>query len=153
MGADLKRKEARKRKFGGQESESLFDTVPPKKKSKQAPPLPSSSERISTAGKSAAGKVAVVEESTDGGKEENLATQKAQRFIVFIGPSTLCQYGSVSRLTVLYSPQAIYPTLQPMSQYASTLRRSILNRSGIGKKRIQESLKASHSWNLKGTIE
>lgn len=85
MGADLKRKEARKRKFGSQESESLFDTVPPKKKSKQAPPLPSSSERISTAGKSAAGKVAVVEESTDGGKEENLATQKAQRFIVFIG--------------------------------------------------------------------
>ncbi len=101
MGADLKRKEARKRMFGSQNRDFLFDAnvqldledtsgnEPPKKKSKQALPLPSSSGEIPTAGKNAVGKVAVVEESTDHGKEEKSGNQKAQRFIVFIGLSTL----------------------------------------------------------------
>ena len=123
MGADLKRKEARKRKFENQNSESLFDagvkldledspaSESPKKKSKQVPPPPSSSEEIP-----AAGKVAVVDESTDQGKEENPANQKAQRFIVFIGPSTLFKYARLSDLTALFLHQAIYPTLQRMSQ-------------------------------------
>ena len=98
MGADLKRKEARKRMFGSQNRDSanvqldLEDTSanePPRKKSKQALPPPSSSQEIPTAGGNAAGKVAVVEQSTDQGKEGKSANQKAQRFIVFIGPSTL----------------------------------------------------------------
>lgn len=106
MGADSKRKQARRRKFGGQESEPLLDTginldlkdtsanEPPKKKSKQAPPPRSSPEDRFPAGKGAAGNVAVVDESTDWGKEENLAAQKARRFIVFIGPSTL-EYSNI----------------------------------------------------------
>ncbi len=101
MGADLKRREDRKRKFGGQSRDILFDADVQldledtsaneslKKKSKQALPPPSSSEEIPTAEKDAAGKVAVVEESTDQGKEEKSVNQKAQRFIVFIGLSTL----------------------------------------------------------------
>lgn len=128
MGADLKRKEARKRKFESQNSESSFDagikmdledsqaSESPKKKSKQMPPSPSPSEEIPTAEKSAAGKVAVVDESTDQAKEENPAKRKAQRFIVFIGPSNLFKYAWLSDLTVLFLHQAIYPTLQRMSQ-------------------------------------
>lgn len=114
MGSDLKRKEARKRKFEGQHSESLLDAGvksglegtsaggPLQKKSNQAPPPPSSLERIPTAEKIATRKVAVVDESTDQGKEEESATQKAQRFIVFIGPSTLFKYAWLSRLTALF---------------------------------------------------
>ncbi|CAD6590829.1 MAG: hypothetical protein ASARMPRED_005074 [Alectoria sarmentosa] len=95
MGADIKRKEARKRKFGGQNSESLLEAgvqmnlggssvdEPAKKKSKQAPPP--SSRNVSTVVKNTIGKVAVADESTEQGIEEHLATQKAQRFIVFIG--------------------------------------------------------------------
>lgn len=128
MGADLKRKEARKRKFGGQNSEPLLDAgvrldlegtssdEPPKKKPKQAPPPLSLLEKIPTAEKNAAGKVALVDESTNQGKEEKSATQKAQRFIVFIGPSTLFKSAWLSRLTALFLHQAIYLTLQHMSQ-------------------------------------
>ena len=117
MGADLKRKGARKRKFGGQNSESLLDTgvkldfegtsanEPPKKKSKQAPLAPSSSESIFMAEKITAGKVAVVVESTDQGTEETSPTQKAQRFIVFIGPSSLFRYAWLSHLTACFSPR------------------------------------------------
>lgn len=115
MGADLKRKEARKRKFGGKNSESLLLDAgvkldlertsadePPKKKLKQAPPPPPSfSDNIITIENIAAGKVAVVDESTDQGQEETLAAQKAQRFIVFIGQSTLFKYGWLGRLTTL----------------------------------------------------
>ena len=111
MGADIKRKAARKRKFGGQNSDSLLGAgdrldlegistdEPPTKKSKKASPPISSSEDIPAHKKYAAGKAAVVDESMDQGKEENSAIQKAQRFIVFIGPSTLSNYASFSRLT------------------------------------------------------
>ncbi|KAF6222927.1 hypothetical protein HO133_000978 [Letharia lupina] len=120
MGSDLKRKEARKRKFEGQHSESLLDAGvksglegtlaggPLHKKSNQAPPPPSSSERIPTAEKIAARKVAVVDESTDQGKEEESAIQKAQRFIVFIGnlPYTATDE-SVSKHFAKINPKSI----------------------------------------------
>ena len=106
MGADIKRKEARKRKFGGQNSESLLEAgvklnlegtsadEQAKTKSKQAPPP--SSRNVSTVEKKTAGKVAVADESTEQGTEEPLATQKAQRFIVFIGPSALFAFAGFS---------------------------------------------------------
>ncbi|KAL9127947.1 MAG: hypothetical protein Q9175_007635 [Cornicularia normoerica] len=120
MGADLKRKEARKRKFGGQNSEPLLDAgvrldlegtssdEPPKKKPKQAPPPLSLLEKIPTAEKNAAGKVALVDESTNQGKEEKSATQKAQRFIVFIGnlPYT-ATHESISKHFAKINPNAI----------------------------------------------
>ena len=89
MGADLKRKEARKRRFGGQNYLSLPDagvqldlenTSPnhtPQDMSEQALPPPVASKNLITAVK-----------SVDAGREA-VATQKAQRFIVFIGQSTL----------------------------------------------------------------
>ena len=98
MGADLKRKEARKRKFGGQNSETLIDAGiqcniegtsvgdPSHKKLKQAPP-PTSSRILLVAEGNTAGKVAVVNDAMYQRREES-PTQKSQRFIVFIGPST-----------------------------------------------------------------
>ena len=105
MGANLKRKEARKRKFR-QDSEYLLDDgikldfegssadEPPRKKSKQAPLPPLPSEKTSAARKS--------DESTEQGKEEKAAIRKAQRFIVFIGPSTLFKHAWLDRLMALY---------------------------------------------------
>ena len=113
MGADIKRKEARKRKFRGQNNESLLEAgvkmnlegtsadEPAKKKSKQAPPP--SSRNVYTLEKNTIGKVAVADESTEQGIEEHLATQKAQRFIVFIGPSALFAFAGFSRLTAYIS--------------------------------------------------
>lgn len=108
----MKRKEARKRKFGGQNSdilpgagvrldlEGISTDEPPTKKSKKVPLPPCSSEGIPSDEKNAAGKDAVVDESTDQRIEKSSATQKAQRFIVFIGPSTPFKYAWVSRLRV-----------------------------------------------------
>lgn len=113
MGANPKRKEARKRKFG-QDSEYLLDDgiklalegssadEPPMKKSKLALLPPFLSEKIPAAAQNTAGKVAVVVESTNQGKEGKAATRKAQRFIVFIGPSTLFRHAWLGRLTALY---------------------------------------------------
>ena len=112
MGANPKRKEARKRKFG-QYSEYLQDDgtnsileassadEPSMKKSKQTclPPIPS--EKIPAVGKDAAGKIAIVDRSTDQGIEGKAATQKAQRFIVFIGLSTLFRRAWLGRLMAL----------------------------------------------------
>lgn len=130
MGANPKRKEARKRKFG-QDSEHIQDdgikvnleansaNEPPMKKSKQTslPTIPS--DQIPAAGKDAADKVAVVDRSTDQEqeeREEKAATQKTQRFIVFIGLSTLFGHAWLGRLMALYLHQAIYLTLQRMIQ-------------------------------------
>ena len=113
MGANLKRKEARKRKFG-QDSEDLLDDgirldfegssadEPPRKKSKQAPPPPFPLEKTPAPKESAAGKVAVIDESTAQDKEEKAALQNAQRFIVFIGPSTLFKHAWLGRLMTSY---------------------------------------------------
>ncbi|CAF9942865.1 hypothetical protein IMSHALPRED_005265 [Imshaugia aleurites] len=67
MGADLKRKEARKRKFGGEHLEGSSADEPLKKKSRQIlqPAFPEKAAVVGENGKS--------------------ATLKAQRFIVFIG--------------------------------------------------------------------
>lgn len=95
MGADAKRKEARKRKFDTQ----TFDTrshddiqsgmegaQSPKKKQKQ---VPQSLERSESSPRTAEAEDAGDEETAkdaDGEKvDEIAATQKAQRFIVFIG--------------------------------------------------------------------
>lgn len=107
MGANLKRKEARKRKFGQDSEYSLDDAIrldfegssadePPRKRSKQASLPPFSSEKTPAARTSAAGKV---DESTEQGRA---AIQKAQRFIVFIGPSTPFKHAWFGRLTALY---------------------------------------------------
>lgn len=128
MGANPKRKEARKRKFG-QDSEYIHNdgnrlnlesssaSEPPMKKSKQASIPPTLSEKIPAARKDEAsvGKVAVVDRSIDQEKEEIATTTKAQRFIVFIGLSTLFRNAWLGRLMALYLHQAIYLTLQRMS--------------------------------------
>ena len=105
MGADLKRKEARKKKFRGQDCLSLSDAGvqvdlegtlpehPPNQKLKQAPRLPVSSGNpvpSIAAEKVTAAKFAVLDESTDQGGES--APQKVQRFVVFIGPYTLSNH-------------------------------------------------------------
>ena len=100
MGADTKRKEARKRKTEGQNGERLLERGVKlysestsadellKKTSKQAlPPSPPSENVSITENNNAVSKVAVVDESTYQGKDE-LLTRRPQRFIVFIGPST-----------------------------------------------------------------
>lgn len=109
MGANLKRKEARKRKFG-QDSEHLLDDnirldfegssaeELPRKKSKQAPSPPFPLEKTPAASKAAAGKVAAIDKSTEQEETEKAAIQKAQRFIVFIGPSTLFKHPWLGRL-------------------------------------------------------
>lgn len=149
MGADLKRKEARKRKFGGLNSGlSFYKNVnldpevasadePKKKKSKEAP--------------SPSIKVPLVGEPKDWKKKEKSAVQKAQRFIVFIGSSTRSyMFG----LAVWPSCcQVIYLTPRLTSQYPSISRKSILNRSGTGKQRRHKCPKALRFWNLKGMIE
>ena len=104
MGADLKRKQARKKKFEGQNCDSPSDVGvqldfegtaldhPPKKKSKQTvQPLIAHSENTTTAEEVTAGKVAVVDGSMSCDREEpaSTAVNKAQRFIVFIGPCNL----------------------------------------------------------------
>ena len=100
MGADFKRKEARKRKFGGQNYSSPPDAgvqldlegTSPKhtsqKMSEQELPPPVPSKNLITAVKAMAGKSAVTDQSMDAGREA-VATHKAQRFIVFIGQSSL----------------------------------------------------------------
>ena len=111
MGADMKRKEARKRKLEIQNGERLLETSIklysegisadelPKKTSKQALPPSLPSENISnTENNSAVGKVAVVNESTDQGTDESL-TRRPQRFIVFIGPPTPFNIAWPRRLT------------------------------------------------------
>ena len=98
MGADLKRKEARKRKFGGEHLEGSSADEPLKKKSRQIlqPAFPEKAAVVGENGKS--------------------ATLKAQRFIVFIGPYARFKYAQLGRLTILSSHQAIYHILQRMSQ-------------------------------------
>lgn len=100
MGADFKRKEARKRKFGCQNYLSLPDagvqldlegtspnhTAQEMSEQALAPPVPSNN--MITAVKVMAGKSAVTDQSMDTVREA-VATQKAQRFIVFIGQSSL----------------------------------------------------------------
>lgn len=116
MGADLKRKEARERKFGGQNLESTSADKPPRKKLKQALPPLSAAKQVPTAENIAAGKDPVLDKSTDQGEEDESACPKAQRFIVFIGPSTLSKNARLSRLTALSLHQAIYLILHRMSQ-------------------------------------
>lgn len=93
MGADAQRKEARKRKFGTPPSEPSPDTgtkadknssitkEPPKKKLKQAP-LPLGSPDDSTTEYNETGGFII---DGDAAGQEQESTQKAQRFIVFIG--------------------------------------------------------------------
>lgn len=119
MGADLKRKEARKRKFeGGQgsspldadfrlELEGISENNPPSKKIKRAAPSPSSQEYLTTK-KDAAGKIPNVDKSIsmDLGSGDRLATQKSQRFILFIGPSTISKNAWPGCLTMLFFRQS-----------------------------------------------
>ena len=111
MGADMKRKEARKRKLEVQNGERLLETSIklysegtsadelPKKTSEQAlPPSPPLENISNTENNSAVGKVALVDESTYQGKDGSL-TRRPQRFIVFIGPSTPSNIAWLKRLT------------------------------------------------------
>lgn len=103
MGADLKRKEARKRKFQGQNYVSPTDAgvtlslegispdLPSRVKSNQTSPPPVSLRNNITAGEVMAGKLAVADRSTNWGRDES-ATRKPQRFIVFIGPSNFSKH-------------------------------------------------------------
>ena len=130
MGADMKRKEARKRKFEGQNGVSRLDAGiqlnegtspdhPLKKKSQHTLGSPVFSKSIKkTAEKVVAGKLAVADRSREWGEEESASTptQKVQRFIVFIGPSNPLIYADISRLTVLFLLQEIYLIPQRMNQ-------------------------------------
>ena len=129
MGADIKRKEARKRRFEGQNcvsrpgagiqlNEGTSPDHPTKKKSKHTLGSPVFSKSIKTAEKVIAGNLPVAGRSTDWGKEDSAstATQKVQRFIVFIGPSNPFIYADLSRLTVLFLLQETYLILQRMNQ-------------------------------------
>ena len=103
MGADLKRKKARKRMFQGQNYVSPTDAgvnlslegispdLPSRFESNQTSPPPVSLRNNITAGKVTAGKLAVADRSTNWGRDES-ASQKPQRFIVFIGPSTFSKH-------------------------------------------------------------
>ena len=166
MGADLMRKEARKRKFDGQTcmsrieigtqlNEGTSPDHPPKKKSKHTHESPVFSKNTGTAENITAGKLAVADISTDWGKEESPSTaiRKAQRFIVFIGTSNSLIYADLNRLTVLLLLQETYLILQRMNQSAAIFWRSILYQSGTRKRRKRGSLKASLSWSLKKMIE
>ena len=105
MGANIKRKEARKRKFEGQNYASRPDAGvqlndgpapdhPPKKKSKHTLGPSVLPKNIKTGEKVIAGKLAVAHSSTDWGKDDSAPTaaQKVPRFIVFIGPSIPLSY-------------------------------------------------------------
>ena len=115
MGADIKRKEARKKKFEGQNCVSLPDAGiqlnegtspdhPLKKKSQHTLGSPVFSKSIKTEEKVIAGKPAVADRSRNWGEEDSASTptQKVQRFIVFIGPFNPLIYADFSRLTVLF---------------------------------------------------
>lgn len=86
MGADFKRKEARKRKFGCQNYLSPPNAGVQLDSSPNHTPVPS--KNMITAVKVMAGPSAVTDQSMDTVREA-VATQKAQRFIVFIGQSSL----------------------------------------------------------------
>ena len=118
MGANIKRKEARKRKFegqncvsrpdaGGQWNEGTSPDHPPKKKSKHTLESPVLPKNIKTVEKVIAGKLAVARRSTDWGKDDSAytATQKVQRFILFVGPSNPLMYADLGPLTVLFLPR------------------------------------------------
>lgn len=94
MGADIKRREARKRKFGADTAQNPQTTAlqvevdgsiadePPKKQSKQDLPTPASPQASATenekTGSTPIGTDVVAE-------NEDIAQVKVQRFIVFIG--------------------------------------------------------------------
>ena len=111
MGADRKRKEARKRRLEVKNDERLLemsiklysegtsaDELPKKASEKALPPSPPSENFSHTENNSAGGKVAVVDESTYQGKDGS-STRRPQRFIVFIGPSTPFNIAWLRRLT------------------------------------------------------
>ena len=115
MGADIKRKEARKRKFEGQDcvyrpdvdihlNEGTSPDHPPKKQSQHTLGSPVFSKNIKTAEKVIACKLAGADRSTDCGEEDSASTttQKVQRYIVFIGPSNPLIYADLRRLTILF---------------------------------------------------
>lgn len=129
MGANTQRKEARKRKFEGQNRVSRPDAGvqlnegtapehPPKKRSKHTLGLPVLSKTSTNVEKVVAGKLAVAHRATDWGKDDSASTAipRVQRFIVFIGPSNPLRYAGLSRLTVLFLLQEIYLILQQMNQ-------------------------------------
>ena len=111
MGADLKRREARKRKFGDQNNDSIHDPSVQKnsggisgeglskKKPKKAPSPPSSSKQSPTAEQNVTSKLEVIDESMGSVKHgrEEPSSQKIQRFIVFVGLCSLSNMlGSVA---------------------------------------------------------
>ena len=109
MGADKKRKEIRKRKFGGAQNvespihagsqldtEGTSNDHPLTGKLKRTCP-PRSPRHPLTAEGNAAGKFDVLDTSTNPKKESK--PQESQRFIVFIGPSTLISIALLNCLT------------------------------------------------------
>ena len=128
MGANTQRKEARKRKFEGQNHVSRPDagvqlnegTAPehPPKRSKHTLESPVISKNIKNVEKVIAGKLAVAHSATDRGKDDSTstATPRVQRFIVFIGPSNQLRHAGLSRLTILFLLQEIYLILQQMNR-------------------------------------
>ena len=129
MGANTKRKEARKRKFEGQNlvsrpdagvrlNEGTAPEHPPKKRSKHTLGSPVISKNIKNVEKVVAGKPAVAHSATDWGKDDSTstATPRVQRFIVFIGPSNHLRYAGLSRLTILFLLQEIYLILRQMNR-------------------------------------
>ena len=160
MGADSKRKEARKRKFGGYNSDSRPDTGAhsdlegtstglDSMKAKQIPP-PLSSGASLPAERIAARNYEVIDDSTNQ-ERAGSAVYKSKRFILFIGTSKVSRHPWLGHLTA--RNQEICLLLQRMSQFESTLRKLIHYQSGIGRKRTQGSLKALHFWSLRSMIE
>ena len=114
MGADMKRKEARKRNLEVLSGERLLETSVklysegtsadelPKKTSEQAlPPSPPSENISNTENNGAVGKVVVVDESTYQGKDKSL-TRRPQRYIAFIGPCIPFNIAWLRRLTLQF---------------------------------------------------
>ena len=102
MGADLKRKEARKRKFGAEggeihpgptanlefESRSLDQSSSKKRKREpKKPPAPEKSKHKITQGRDEGRNTPVLKETRDQEEEQRKSLQNAQRYIVFIGSS------------------------------------------------------------------
>ena len=113
MGADKKRKEVRKRKFGGGQNvespihagsqsdmEGTSNDGLLNGKLKRAC-LPRSSRYPLTAEGNATGKSDFLDKSTNPEKESK--PQKSQRFIVFIGSSTLIKIALLNPLTVQFN--------------------------------------------------
>ena len=158
MGADAKRKEARKRKFGATATETLATTEsktdnaetianePPKKRrkeKKEPEPMKVTSSKIPVSAVGEADDPTGVHDAT--APALDTANQKAQRFIVFIGLYSLgLNYIYNRALTVMPKCQGTYRTQPQMNRLVNTLQRFSQNLSVTAPRRETRSPKDLH---------